>query len=87
MTNKTQRDAAVERIENNTAIVLDGRDSLRRVWLFLRALERRRVIDSADAAAAQNDMERIQRALDAQLAQLQEQRQNPLGEWGATNGV
>ncbi len=80
MTNKTQRDAAVEHIENSTAVVLDGRDSLRRVWLFLRALERRHVIDSADATAAQNDMERIQRALDVHLAQLQAQRQNPLGE-------
>jgi len=80
MTNKTQRDAAIERIENNTAIVLDGRDSLRRVWLYLRALERRHAIDSADATAAQADLERIQRALDTQLAQLQVQRQNPLGE-------
>jgi len=78
MTNKAQRDAAVESIENNTAIVLDGRDSLRRLWLFLRALERRRLIDQGDAQAAQDDMERIQRALDVAHATFKVQRGDPL---------
>jgi len=86
MTNKTQRDAAVENIENNTAIVLDGRDSLRRLWLFLRALERRQLIEHGDAQAAQDDLEKALRALEVAQSVLGAQRHDPLaarvGEYG-----
>ena len=78
MTNKTQRDAAVENIENNTAIVLDGRDSLRRLWLFLRALERRQLIEHGDAQAAQDDLEKALRALEVAQSVLGERRHDPL---------
>jgi hypothetical protein len=82
MANKTERDAAVESIENNTAIVLDGRDSLRRLWLFLRALERRQLIGQGDAKVAQDDLEKALRALDVAQSVLGERRQNPLGGAG-----
>jgi len=82
MANKTERDAAVESIENNTAIVLDGRDSLRRLWLFLRALERRQLIGHGDAQVAQDDLEKALRALDVAQSVLGERRQNPLGGAG-----
>jgi hypothetical protein len=78
MANKTERDAAVESIENSTAIVLDGRDSLRRLWLFLRALERRQLIEHGDAQAAQDDLEKALRALTVAQSVLGEQRRNPL---------
>ena len=86
MANKTERDAAVESIENNTAIVLDGRDSLRRLWLFLRALERRQLIGHGDAQVAQDDLEKALRALDVAQSVLGAQRHDPLaarvGEYG-----
>jgi hypothetical protein len=78
MANKTERDAAVESIENSTAIVLDGRDSLRQLWLFLRALERRQLIEHGDATAAQKDLEKALKALDVAQSVLSEQRRNPL---------
>lgn len=70
----------MENIENNTAIVLDGRDSLRRLWLFLRALERRQLIEHGDAQAAQDDLEKALRALTVAQDLLSAQRRNPLGE-------
>jgi hypothetical protein len=76
---KTQRDAAVERIENDTAVVISGWNSLLELWLFLRALERRRVITRGDAAAAQQDLERVKAALEVARAILAERRADPLG--------
>jgi hypothetical protein len=85
-TNKTLRDDAVERIENDTAVVIGGWNSLLELWLFLRALERRRVITRGDAVAAQRDLERVKAALEVARKVLAEQRADPLGEHGGIGG-
>ena len=79
---KTARDAAVEHIENATAIAIDGHDGLLELWLFLRALERRGVICRGDAQAAQADLERAKAAIDLLRVVLAGQRAAPLGERG-----
>jgi hypothetical protein len=78
-TTKTLRDANIEVVENETAVVLDGLDSLRELWLFLRALERRGLVEQGDAVAAQQDLERIQRALGAARRRLAADRSMPVG--------
>lgn len=77
---KTARDAAVEHIENATAVAIGGHDSLLELWLFLRALERRGIICEGDAKAAQQDLERVRAAIDLLRGMLAEQRAAPLGE-------
>ena len=71
---KRQRDRAVERIENDTALVLDGRESLRQLVLKLRALERRGLLDDEEAASATGDVARIRRALEVAQQLCQEWR-------------
>jgi len=68
------RDQTVQRIEDSTAVLLTGRDSLRELWLFLRAQERRGRIDPDNAAQAQTDLEHVRRALDEGLALARMQR-------------
>lgn len=60
-------DAQVQRIEDSTAIMLDGQDSLRELWLWLRAQERRGKFDPDDARQAQADLARVRRAIDEGL--------------------
>lgn len=79
-TQSKARIAAIERVENDTAVAIDGWDSLLNLWLFLRSLERRGIIGRGDAAAAQADMERVKAALEAARALLAEMRADPLGE-------
>ena len=67
MANKRERDTTVQRIEDSTAVLLTGQDSLRELWLFLRAQERRGRIDPDDAAQAQCDLARVRRALEEGL--------------------
>jgi len=71
---KRQRDRAVERIENDTALVLDGRESLRQLALKLRALERRGLLDEDEAIFAARDVARIRRALEVAQQLCQEWR-------------
>lgn len=78
-------DAAAADTENDTALVLDGRDSLRELWLYLRALERRGLLDPSDAAAAQADLSRIRRALEVAHDAMKRRRTDPLGERGRSD--
>lgn len=71
---KRQRDRAVERIENDTALVLDGRESLRQLVLKLRALERRGLLDDEEAASVTGDVARIRRAIEVAQQLCQEWR-------------
>ena len=71
---KRQRDRAAERIENDTALVLDGRESLRQLVLKLRALERRGLLDDEEAASVTGDVARIRRALEVAQHLCQEWR-------------
>lgn len=80
MASKAAYDAAVERVENATAVAIGGHDSLLELWLFLRALERRGIICEGDAKAAQRDLERARAAIDLLRGMLAEQRAAPLGE-------
>lgn len=80
MASKAAYDAAVERVENATAVAIGGHDSLLELWLFLRALERRGIICEGDAKAAQRDLERARAAIDLLRGMLAEQRATPLGE-------
>jgi len=57
----------VQRTEDSTAILLNGQDSLRELWLWLRAQERRGRLDPDDARQAQCDLGRVRRAIDEGL--------------------
>jgi hypothetical protein len=68
------RDLTVQCIEDSTAVLLDGQDSLRELWLFLRAQERRGRIDPDDAQQAQYDLARVRRAVEEGLRLARAQR-------------
>jgi hypothetical protein len=72
--------------EDSTAILLNGQDSLRELWLFLRSQERRGKFDPDDAAAAQSDLARVRRAIEEGLRLAHALRANPLGERGGGDG-
>lgn len=79
---KALRDAEIERVENATAVAIDGHDGLIELWLFLRALERRGIICEGDAKAAQADLERAKAAIDLLRGMLADRRAAPLVERG-----